>query len=182
MVSETFVAAAPAPLTKHLYEYNLHNVTQTKQGFLDNYLPYLLRQADQTLSAPFYAVLTRYGVARSEWRVLVVLLELGELSVVDLATEALSPQPTVTHSVRRLEKQGLVMRTPGTNDKRQRFISLSPTGIQLSTALMNEAKELEADLLVGAGELSELIEKLGQLIAAVETRSHDRVNEAARTG
>ena len=37
----------------------------TDDGFLHGYLPYLLRQADQTLSAPFYSFLTRYGVARS---------------------------------------------------------------------------------------------------------------------
>ena len=52
--------------------------------FLGRYLPYLLRQADQTLSAPFYAALTRSGVARSEWRVLVVLEELGERRVGDV--------------------------------------------------------------------------------------------------
>ena len=46
-------------------------------GFLDDYLPYLLRRADQTLSAAFYATLTECGVARSEWRVLAVLEELG---------------------------------------------------------------------------------------------------------
>ena len=97
-------------------------------AFLDGYLPYLLRRADQTLSEPFYAVLTRYGVARSEWRVLAVLHELGPLGVVDLAAAALSPQPTVTHAVRRLEERGLLSRRPGTTDKRQRIISVTDTG------------------------------------------------------
>ena len=59
-------------------------------GFLDGYLPYLLRQADQTLSEPFYAVLNHYGVARSEWRVLAVLHDLGDLGVVELAAEFIS--------------------------------------------------------------------------------------------
>ncbi|MGB1381869.1 MAG: MarR family transcriptional regulator, partial [Ilumatobacteraceae bacterium] len=66
-------------------------MTTGASGFLDGYLPYLLRRADQTLSAPFYAVLNRYGVARSEWRVLAVLAESGEVGVVDLANAALSP-------------------------------------------------------------------------------------------
>lgn len=147
-------------------------------NFLSSYLPYLLRQADQTLSAPFYAVLTRYGVARSEWRVIAVLHEVGQLSVADLAIEALSPQPTVTHAVRRLEKQGLVTRTPGTTDKRQRFVALSPSGEQLTATLMDEAKELENDLLAEAEQVPELVELLLQLTAAVTART-PRQNDGA---
>jgi DNA-binding MarR family transcriptional regulator len=151
-------------------------------NFLNGYLPYLLRQADQTLSAPFYAVLTQYGVARSEWRVIAVLHELGELSVADLAIEALSPQPTVTHAVRRLEKQGLVTRTPGTTDKRQRFVALSPSGTKLTAALIVEAKELEADLLADAQHLPELVELLLELTAAVTARTPGQSDEVSDVG
>lgn len=147
--------------------------------FLDGYLPYLLRQADQTLSAPFYAVLTDYGVARSEWRVLAVLLELGELSVVELATASLSPQPTVTHAVRRLEERDLVTRTPGADDKRQRFVALTPAGTDLTQALAREATDLEAELLADAGDLSGLIQQLKALTAAVEEKSSARSHETS---
>lgn len=139
--------------------------------FLDGYLPYLLRQADQTLSAPFYAVLTDYGVARSEWRVLAVLHELGELSVVELATASLSPQPTVTHAIRRLEERDLVTRSKGAEDKRQRFVALTPTGAELTQALVREATELEAELLADAGDLSNLVAQLKALTVAVESRT-----------
>ena len=64
-------------LTIDSYEYILQTMPSRGTPFLGRYLPYLLRQADQTLSAPFYAALNRSGVARSEWRVLVVLEELG---------------------------------------------------------------------------------------------------------
>lgn len=143
-------------------------VTTPQPNFLTSYLPYLLRQADQTLSAPFYSVLTRYEIARSEWRVLAVLDEVGELSVADLAAETLSPQPTVTHAVHRLEKRKLVARTPGTHDKRQRFISITPTGAQLTNALVAEAKRLEAEALVDAGDVSELVRSLRKLTATAE--------------
>lgn len=157
-------------------------MTAPEESFLSSYLPYLLRQADQTLSAPFYALLTRYGVARSEWRVLVILQELGELPVADLAAQALSPQPTVTHAVRRLEKRNLVSRTLGKNDKRQRFISISSAGSRLTTTLMNEAKQLEADLLAEAGDLSDLVEQLLSVTAAVEARVRKQTDEATRAG
>ncbi len=157
-------------------------MSPSSDSFLTGYLPYLLRQADQTLSAPFYAVLTRYGVARSEWRVLAVLHELGELSVAELAVHSLSPQPTVTHAVRRLEKRNLVRRTLGTHDKRQRFVSMTPTGAALTTSLMAEAKRLEIDLLANAGDLSSLVQQLTDLLLAVESQSTPESPEATHAG
>ena len=138
-------------------------------NLLSDYLPYLLRQADQTLSAPFYAVLTQHGVARSEWRVLAVLRDFGPLGVVELANAALSPQPTVTHAVRRLEQRGLVTRTQGAEDKRQRFIAMTPAGTALTTALAIEAKRLEAEALRNAGDLTALVDQLRALTATVES-------------
>ncbi len=150
--------------------------------FLDSYLPYLLRRADQALSAPFYAVLTTYGVARSDWRVLAVLEELGELTVLDLAAAALSPQPTVTHSLRRLEKQGLVTRTTGTLDKRQRFVATTPAGSTLTRTLMAEAKALEANALASAGDLSELLDQLTSLTTSIEAYTAALANQTEAAG
>lgn len=146
--------------------------------FLDGYLPYLLRQADQTLSAPFYAVLTDHGIARSEWRVLAVLLDLGELSVVELATASLSPQPTVTHAIRRLAERDLVTRTQGSDDKRQRFVALTPAGAKLTRTLARAATDLEAELLAGAGDLATLVQQLKALTVAVESRATTPASEA----
>lgn len=151
-------------------------------SFLNGYLPYLLRQADQTLSAPFYACLTTHGIARSEWRVLAVLAELGEMCVVDLAAAALSPQPTVTHAVRRLEKRGLITRSPGVRDKRQRLISMTRAGSALTATLIKEAQVLHAEALSGAGDLSALLTQLQQLTAAVQAHhSGTPADEPIRT-
>lgn len=154
---------------------------QSDETFLNSYLPYVLRQADQTLSAPFYGVLTEHGVARSEWRVLAVLHEHGELCVADLVTEALSPQPTVTHAVRRLEQRKLIRRTLGTEDKRQRFVSMTPSGSRLTTMLIKEAKQLESDALADAGDLSALVRQLRELTESVEARSLQQ-QDAAHVG
>ncbi len=136
--------------------------------FLDEYLPYLLRRADQSLSEPFYNVLMTYQVGRSEWRVLAVLEELGEMTVAELASAALSPQPTVTHAVRRLETRGLITRTPGVDDKRQRFISTTPAGSTLTKTLIREARLLEAEALESLGDLSDLVAQLRALTKLVE--------------
>lgn len=144
----------------------------SKQGrFLSSYVPYVLRQADQTLSAPFYSALAAHGVARSEWRVLAVLYDLGELSVIALTEAALSPQPTVTNAVRRLEDRGLVIRTPGTEDRRQRFVSLTSDGHQLTAKLIAQARDLEADMLAGVDDIAGLLDDLKALTATIEART-----------
>lgn len=148
-------------------------------SFLRSYLPYLLRQADQTLSAPFYARLTAHGVARSEWRVLAVLREFGELGVVDLADAALSPQPTVTHAVRRLEQRGLVTRRPGARDKRQRVVSLTASGRRITDTLVAEARRLESVALADAGDLTDLLDQLRALTEHVDDDTGGRHDAAA---
>ena len=148
--------------------------------FLDTYVPYVLRQADQTLSAPFYEVLTRYGVARSEWRVLAVLEDLGDLGVVELARAALSPQPTVTHALRRLEERGLITRRPGELDRRQRVVSITETGSSLTRSLMAEATELETAALVDTDGVDELIARLRDLTASVEAAVAARAADTER--
>ena len=145
-----------------------------RTGFLDGYLPYLLRKADQTLSAPFYEVLTQAGVARSEWRVIAVLAELGEMRVADLAVAALSPQPTVTHALRRLEERGLVSRTVGV-DRRERLVALTTAGDDLTASLVAEAIRLEAEALDDAGVargdgLADLVDRLRDLTDSLEAR------------
>ncbi len=140
----------------------------TSGEFLESYLPYVLRRADQALSESFYALLAGSNVGRSEWRVLAVLEDLGELSVLDLAEAALSPQPTVTHALRRLEGRGLIQRTAGKDDKRNRFISITPTGSELTQRLMSEALRLEERALSEVADLDELVDHLRELTDAIK--------------
>lgn len=151
-------------------------------SFLDQYLPYLLRRADQTLSAPFYAHLDQAGIARSEWRVMAVLHESGAMGVVDLAAAALSPQPTVTHAVRRLEDRHLVRRERGVHDRRQRIVALTSAGAELTQALIDQATRLQREALAGAGNVAELVANLGELMAGVEPLVIRRTSENRHAG
>lgn len=150
--------------------------------FLSSYLPYLLRRADQTLSAPFYAQLDRAGVARSDWRVIAVLHESGPMGIVELASAALSPQPTVTHAVRRLEERKLVRRQRGTRDRRQRIVALTAAGTRLTTALIEDATRIQQDVLAGVDGLDQLIERLDELTTAIEHAVADRSDDERNAG
>jgi DNA-binding MarR family transcriptional regulator len=150
--------------------------------FLGSYLPYLLRRADQALSSRFYSVLKEYGVARSEWRVLAVLHDVGDLSILDLTAASLSPQPTVTHAVRRLEERGLVSRSLGADDRRRRIVSITADGARLTAALVDEARQLEAEALADAGDLTPLVARLNDLTENVEANARTRTEQADPAG
>lgn len=141
-------------------------------GFLGSYLPYLLRRTDQALSAAFYQALSEQGFQRCEWRVIAVLHEQGSLSMGDLTTTALSPQPTVSHAVTRLEKQGLVRRARGTADRRHRFVEATDAGHELAARLIADARRFQMELLGEAAtdELSGLVNELEALQATLAAR------------
>jgi len=100
--------------------------------------------------------------------VLAVLEELGPLSVLDLTDAALSPQPTVTHAVRRLEARGLVTRTAGATDRRQRIVAITEEGAALTRRLISAARRLETAALADLGGGEDLVEPLRRLISSLE--------------
>jgi len=96
------------------------------------------------------------------------------MRVADLAVAALSPQPTVTHALRRLEERGLVSRTVGV-DRRERLVALTTAGDDLTASLVAEATRLEAEALDDAGVargdgLADLVDRLRDLTDSLEAR------------
>lgn len=170
-------SCARDPYGRRIVSYDTDPTAAAGPAFLDSYLPYLLRRADQTLSAPFYARLDHAGIARSDWRVLAVLHRAGAMGVVELAAAALSPQPTVTHAVRRLESRKLVRRERGAHDKRQRIVALTPGGTELASGLIGEATRLQEEALAGTDHVGELVRMLGDLMASVDTGTAERTTE-----
>ncbi len=149
------------------YEYD----SQIEHSFLGSYLPYLLRRTDQALSAAFYRSLSERGIQGSEWRVLAVLHEGDEMTMREVTTTALSPQPTISHAIARLVGRGLVERISSPDDGRVRLVRLTAAGRELSASLIDEAREHEQGLLSEAGidDLGEVAAALGRLCARLET-------------
>ncbi len=135
------------------------------ETFLHSYLPYVLRRTDLALSASFYSTLSERGVERSDWRVLAVLHQGEPMTMRDLTTTALSPQPTVSHSITRLEARGLVERVQSQTDRRVRLVRLTDEGTDLAASLIGEAQRHERKVLADAGvdDLTPVIAQLSDL-------------------
>ncbi len=138
----------------------------------EHYLAYLLNRADHALSSPLHASLAARGVQVSDWRVLAILNDYGRCTVGELAGHVRLPQPTITHAIARLEKKGQVVRVSGVEDRRQRFVTLTPEGQAAAREVVALAEQHERQALANFadpdGMKAELESVLSRLIEGLE--------------
>lgn len=77
------------------------------------------------------------------------LLSKGSLSQKDLANWASVEQPTMANTLNRMERDGLIMRTPDPNDGRSALITLTRTGRQRAEQAMEAAADVNDLALSG---------------------------------
>jgi len=80
--------------------------------FVNDYLPALLAQASELISAEFHLVARKHGFSVTEWRVMATLAGGTPMSIGQLAQVTVTKQPTVTRLLDRMESNGHVKRTP----------------------------------------------------------------------
>lgn len=116
--------------------------------FVDTYLLYLLARASSEVSAQFHDRLKTHGLQVPEWRVLASLSDGDGMTVGELANRALQHQPTMTKTIDRMVKSGLVDRRQGDPDRRQVRILITEEGRRRVDAALDDAKSHEAEVLV----------------------------------
>lgn len=133
--------------------------------FVDDYLGYLLGQANHAIFKGFEAAVRAAGLNSLEWRVLATLHDQAPMPVGQLAQEVLSQQPTVTKLIQRLVVQGWVQTSPDTADQRRTLVSITSHGTQKVAPLMAQALAHEQQALSGlsAADVRRLKKQLQQL-------------------
>ena len=133
--------------------------------FVDEYLGYLLGQANHALYKEFDAHVRAAGLSSIEWRVLATLHDAEPLTVSQLAHEVLSKQPTVTKLVQRMCEQGWVQLHGDAGDARRTLVSATAAGKRLVRPLVSKAREHESAMLatLAASEKAALKKLLAKL-------------------
>ena len=133
--------------------------------FVDDYLGYLLGQANHALYKDFDAHVRAAGLSSIEWRVLATLHDSEPLTISQLAREVLSKQPTVTKLVQRMAEQGWVTLQADASDQRRTLVAATAAGKRLVKPLVHQARRHEARILstLGAAEKAALRTLLGKL-------------------
>ena len=121
-------------------------------GFVDDYLAYLLARASHQISSEFHAVVEASGLSLLEWRVMAGLSGKEALSISELADIVLAKQPTVTKLVGRMQQAGWLTRNDAPHDKRQSLVRLTAAGRRKVAPLLAQAKAHEASVMAKFGE------------------------------
>lgn len=134
--------------------------------FIDDYLGYLLGQANHALFKDFEASVRAAGLGSLEWRVLATLSGQRAMPVGQLAQEVLSQQPTVTKLVQRLAAQDWVRLCDDPGDQRRTLVAITPAGQRKVAPLIEQAQAQEARSVGGLGrdDVQRLKEQLRELI------------------
>ena len=98
---------------------------------LDNQICFRLYSASRLVIQAYTPMLNELGITYPQYLVLMVLWERDCQPVNDIAHRLLLETNTVTPLLQRMEKQGIIMRKKGEQDKRQHIVSLTQQGKDL---------------------------------------------------
>ncbi|MDA7966184.1 MarR family transcriptional regulator [Ruegeria sp.] len=114
---------------------------------LRDFLPFLLNQAAEESSLEFQRVYKdRYGMLRTEWRVLFHLGNYGEMTAKDIGLRAKTHKTKISRAVRKLEQRRFLQRLRDENDRRAERLSLTQSGQAAYRELRGIAQDYDAKL------------------------------------
>lgn len=140
---------------------------ETSIGYLTNWAARLLvRELDRQL--------TPLGLTPAHMPVLMAL-EAGEVTQKAVAEQASVEQATMTMTLNRMERDGLVSRRPNPEDGRSMLVSLTPLARDKLPAVQQAARTINALALdqLTEDERHQYRDLLGKVIAALEERDKD---------
>lgn len=96
---------------------------------LERFLPYLLNQAAEATSHGFHAAYRdRYGMTRTQWRVLANLGKFGAMTARDICAISHIEKTKVSRAIAALESEGMLTRTTSEKDRRVEILFLTLNG------------------------------------------------------
>jgi DNA-binding MarR family transcriptional regulator len=114
---------------------------------LQNFLPYLLNQAAEQSSLEFQRIYKdRYGLLRTEWRVMFHLGMYGEMTAKQIGARAITHKTKISRAVSRLAQRRYISRTRSENDRRAEVLALTPSGQSVYQELRGIAEDYDARL------------------------------------
>lgn len=112
---------------------------------MSDFLPYLLNQAADELSLEFQKIYRgRYGMLRTEWRVLFHLGHYGAMTAKEICDRARLHKTKVSRAVAALEDKRYLARYVRARDRRHAELRLTPKGVQVFEILRAEAQAYDA--------------------------------------
>lgn len=118
----------------------------------DGAIGYLITYAQKLLHRGLGEGLQKHGVTVAQWMVLVVLWETDGLTQKELSQRVAVETATLSRTVDRMERDGLVTRDRSAVDRRQVHVRLTEHGAGLWRDLVPEAEANQERALAGISE------------------------------
>lgn len=117
---------------------------------LRDFLPYLLNLAAEEASLGFQVLYkTRYGMLRTEWRVLFHLGRYGEMTATEVCARSRVHKTKVSRAVAKLAARRLLQRRVLAQDRRAEVLALTDAGRAVYADLQARARVYDAKLTAG---------------------------------
>jgi len=111
-------------------------------------MPYLLNQAADVSSRGFETYYkSKYGMLRTEWRVVFHLGRYGDMTAKCICDRARLHKTKVSRAVHALHAKKYLKRTPLADDRRHEILTLTKEGERVFADLLEEARRFDADML-----------------------------------
>lgn len=121
---------------------------------LGEFLPYLLNRAAEEVSVTFQKhYQDRYGMLRTEWRVLAHLGEHGPMTARDIGSRARIHKTKISRAVAALENKRFLKRAQSEYDRRFETLELTKAGSDAFDDLSRIALEFDRRLQDDLGEI-----------------------------
>lgn len=149
-------------------------MSETDAFDLADFLPHLMNQAADALSLEFQKIYRgRYGMLRTEWRVLFHVGHYGPLTAKEICDRARLHKTKVSRAVAALEDKRFVLRQVREADRRQAELRLTALGGRVFNDLSAEAQRYDAAVRarLSAAEAEVLHSCLRRLAEMPEPRS-----------
>lgn len=112
------------------------------------FLPYLLNQAAEQTSVAFQKVYkSRYGMLRTEWRVMFHLGHFGTMTARQICDRAGLHKTKVSRAVHALGDRRFLVRRPHDEDRRHEDLTLTRAGRTAYEDLLDVAEALQRSLV-----------------------------------
>lgn len=120
---------------------------------LKDFTPYLLAMAAETAGAKFQKLYKdRYGMLRTEWRVLFHIGQYGNMTAREICDRARLHKTKVSRAVSALEAKRFLSRQRQENDRRHEILSLTKLGQSAFNDLFDQAQRFDDRLMSAFSE------------------------------
>ena len=135
---------------------------------LENQFCFRLYSAARLMMGAYHPYLDPLGITYPQYLVLLVLWEQDKQPVCDIGKRLMLDTNTITPLLQRMEKAGLIVRTRGTEDTRQRIVSLTSKGMELQEQMVNIPDCLSDKIADKIGSVDEIVAMIPTLDKLIE--------------